>query len=102
MGEGSHTVSAFLFSLLFTGGIAYGDSCPCSVTDNFWNQFSVEFASVANGTIFYLCYGERKGGAFNNTSAFANYEVPNLSYPRVTNAVTLNIHRRGRGMSKDI
>ena len=79
-------------------GIDYENFCLCSVTTNFWNQFSVEFATVAKETVFYLGYGERDGGAFKNTSAFAQYEVPNLLYPRVKNAVVLNVHRKGRGL----
>ena len=64
----------------------------------FWNQFSIEFASVAKGTIFYLGYGERDGGAFRNTSSFARFEIPNMEYPRVTAAVVLNVHRKGNGL----
>ena len=80
-------------------GIDYENPCLCDVTSNFWNQFSVDFATVAKGTVFYLAHGEREGGAFRNTSAFAEYEIPNLEYPRVNGAIVLNVHRKGRGLN---
>lgn len=78
-------------------GIDYNDPCLCNVSGFFWDQFSVDFATVAKETIFYLADGERDGGAFRESSAFAQFEVPNLEYPRVTQTMVLNVHRKGKG-----
>ena len=85
------------FWWIHLGGIQYEGSCPCSVTTDFWVQFSTEFAQAARGTIFYLGYGERNGGTFQSTSFFATVEIPNLEYPRVTSAVVIVVHRKGEG-----
>lgn len=84
--------------LLITGdGIDYTSQCLCSVTTAFWAQFSTEFALAASGTVFYLSYGEKPGGTFQSSSFFATYELPNMSPPRVTEVVILNVHRKGQG-----
>ncbi len=73
------------------------NQCLCNVSFMFWVQFSIDFAKAAEGTIFYLAYGEREGGPFSTTSIFAEHELPNMQYPRVTAAVVLDIHQEGQG-----
>lgn len=67
------------------------------MTEAFWAQFSIQFASVASGTVFYLGNGEREGGVFQPDSNFAQYELPRLSPPRVNGVVVIVIHRKERG-----
>lgn len=55
------------------------------------------FARAASGSAFYLGYGEKENGVFQNTSFFAIHELPNLSPPRVTDVVVMVVHRRGQG-----
>ena len=78
-------------------GIEYVNQCLCKVSFMFWIQFSIDFAKTAKGTIFYLAYGEREGGAFSTKSVFAEYELPNMHYPRVSAAVVLDVHQVGKG-----
>ena len=85
--------------LFYIGGIDYSNSCPCGVTEAFWAQFSIQFASVASGTVFYLGNGEREGGVFQPNSNFAQYELPQLSPPRVSEVVVMVIHREEKGKS---
>ena len=60
------------------------------MTAAFWARFSVKFAQSAQGTAFFLGYGEKKNGAFNNMSSFfSQHELPNLSPPRVTEVVVM-------------
>ena len=79
------------YCTLFTlaDGIDYTNQCPCSVTVAFWERFSMQFALSAQGTAFYLGYGEKPGGTFQPTSFFAVHELPNLSPPRVSNVVVM-------------
>ena len=74
------------------------NQCPCEVSRAFFEEFSATFAKVAQGTVFYLGYGEREGGTFSMDSFFAQYEVPNLRTSVVTNAVVMVVHRNGIGM----
>ena len=67
------------------------------MTEAFWAQFSVQFASVASGTVFYLGNGEREGGVFRPDSNFAQYELPQLSPLRVSGVVVMVIHRKEKG-----
>lgn len=80
-------------------GIEYVNQCPCEVSRAFFEEFSSTFARVAQGTIFYLGYGERAGGTFSTESFFAKYEIPNLRIPEVTSAVVMVVHRNGTGTS---
>ena len=82
---------------LCTDGIDYSNSCPCAVTEAFWAQFSIQFASVASGSVFYLGNGEREGGLFQSDSNFAQYESPRLSPPQVKEVVVMVIHKEGHG-----
>lgn len=86
-------------SLYFADGIDYINSCLCSVSGSFWERFSIEFATAANGSVFYLGYGERSGGTFQQDSFFALYELPNLSPPRVSDVVVMVVHREKQGES---
>ncbi len=65
---------------------------------DFFEQFSLLFARAARGTIFFLGYGEREGGTFDETSFFAKYELPNLNPTEVTRVVVMLVHRRGEGV----
>ncbi len=80
-----------------TDGIEYNNSCPCSVSSDFFELFSILFARAARGTIFFLGYGEKAGGTFSENSFFAKYEIPNLSTSEVTRAVVMVVHRKDRG-----
>ena len=59
------------------------------MTTAFWAQFSIEFAQSAQGTAFFLGYGEKRNGTFQMTSFFSRYELPNLNPPRVTEVVVM-------------
>ena len=79
-------------------GIDFENPCLCSVTGNFWHQFSVEFGLAAEGSTFYLADGEDKDGAFRNNSFFATVELPSMRDDAVTRLVALIVHRKGVGM----
>ena len=81
----------FMHDTLFTpaDGIEYTNRCPCSVTTAFWARFSVKFALSAQGTAFFLGYGEKRGGTFQMSSFFSQHELPNLNPPRVTEVVVM-------------
>ena len=49
----------------------------------------MKFALSAQGTAFYLGYGEKSGGTFQATSFFAVHELPNLSPPCVSDVVVM-------------
>ena len=70
-------------------GIETTNRCPCSVTTAFWAYFSTQFALSAQGTAYFLGYGEKAGGTFNSTSFFSQHELPNLNPPRVTEVVVM-------------
>ena len=80
-----------------TDGIDYVNGCLCSVSDAFWQRFSIEFALAAKESVFFLGYGERSDGTFRPTSYFTVYELPNLNPPRVSDVVTMVVHRKGKG-----
>ena len=75
-------------------GLGYG-SCLCSVTYNFWSQFSLLFAKASSGIAYWLGDGERNGGTFRNESEFSNTELPNMNALEV---VAIIVHRKGEGM----
>ena len=75
-------------------GLGYG-SCLCSVTYNFWRQFSLLFAKASSGIAYWLGDGERNGGTFRNESEFSNTELPNMNALEV---VAIIVHRKGEGM----
>lgn len=59
------------------------------MTTAFWARFSVKFALSAQGTAFFLGYGEKSGGTFRMSSFFSQHELPNLNPPRVTEVVVM-------------
>ena len=89
--------SDFIILLICIDGMDYSNSCPCGVTEAFWAQFSIQFASVASDTVFYLVNGEREGGVFQPSSNFAEYELPQLSPSCVSEVVIMVAHRKGQG-----
>ena len=52
------------------------------------------FALSARGTAFFLGYGEKRNGTFQNSSFFSQYELPNLNPPRVTEVVVMVVTNR--------
>ena len=84
------------------GSIDFDNECPCSVRNAFWRQFSVQFAQVASGAVFYLADGEHINGTFSNTSFFSTAELPNLRDDSVTRLIVLLVHREGVGESLQI
>ena len=87
-----------LLLLLIESGIDFVNPCLCSVTGNFWSQYSAEFAIAAEGNTFYLADGEDSDGAFRDNSFFATVELPNMRDDAVTRLVALIVHRKGVGM----
>ena len=83
--------TVIIHGTLFTSadGIDTTNQCPCSVTTAFWASFSINFALSAQGTAFFLGYGEKENGAFQTSSFFSQHELPNLSPPRVTEVVVM-------------
>ena len=59
------------------------------MTSAFWASFSINFALSARGTAFFLGYGEKVNGTFQNCSFFSQHELPNLSSPNVTEVVVM-------------
>lgn len=80
-----------------TAGIDFQSPCLCSVTGEFWTQFSKEFAQAAQENVFFLTDGQADGGAFRNNSFFSTVELPNLRDESVTRLITLIIHEEGKG-----
>ena len=52
------------------------------------------FALSAQGTAFFLGYGEKRGGTFQPSSFFSQHELPNLTPPRVTEVVVMVVTNR--------
>ena len=59
------------------------------MTTAFWARFSTQFALSAQGTAFFLGYGEKAGGTFQSSSFFSQHELPYLTPPRVTEVVVM-------------
>ncbi len=81
----------------YIGGIDFTNNCTCSVTTQFWVEFSARFSQAAQGTVFFLGDGAREGGAFNPQSFFSTVELLNLSQEDVMRVVALIVHPKGVG-----
>ena len=82
--------------VMSTGGIDYVNECLCSVSGNFWDRFSVDFARASSGSAYWLGDGQRDGGAFSSSSYFSTVELPNMNADEV---VAIVVHRKGKGKS---
>ena len=82
--------------VMSTGGIDYVNDCLCSVSGNFWDRFSVDFARASSGSAYWLGDGQRDGGAFSSSSYFSTVELPNMNADEV---VAIVVHRKGKGKS---
>lgn len=80
-------------------GIDYTNYCLCNVTNQFWIQFSINFAQAARATDYWLGDGERPGGAYQSSSCFGSVELPNMTASAVNEVVVLLVHREGYGNS---
>ena len=68
---------------------------PCPLpgpTSVFWGKFSCSLAESTRGLAFWIGYGNRKGGAYQESSFFANYEFPKLTPDRVNGLVAIDIY----------
>ena len=75
--------------------------CPSSVTAVFWQEFSCRLGESATGIAYWVGYGDRKGGAYQSSSFFANYEFPKLIPDRVKRLAIINIHECGNDLGED-
>ena len=81
---------------LLTGGIEYYNDCRPEPVTAFWEEFSIQFATVAEGTVYWLTLGNA-GMAYHNNSFWATAEIPNLMPPRVSEVVVLDVHEKQVG-----
>jgi len=69
---------------------------PCPMTPGptvaFWEKFSCLLGESASGIAFWVGDGDRNGGAYKDTSFFANYEFPKLILARVNRLVAIDIY----------
>ena len=84
---------------LTTPGVDCANECNGVPVTQFWVSFSTMLGQRAEGVVFWLAWGERPNGTYQNTSFFAEYEFPALESPRVSRLVILNVHNRGVGES---
>ena len=82
-----------------TSGVDCENECNGVPSTQFWVSFSTMLGQRAEGVVFWLAWGERPNGTYQNTSFFAVNEFSALEYPRVSRLVTLNVHNRGEGES---
>ena len=83
---------------LNTSGIVCGvNACTDNPRTQFWASFSAMLGMRAEGVAFWLAWGERPNGTYQDTSFFAQYEFPYLQPPRVSRLVVLNVHSEGEG-----
>ena len=66
--------------------------CPVTPVVEFWKAFSRHFGESAKGIVYLIVDGNRKGGAFQNTSFFAKFEFPKLISSRIDRLVVININ----------
>lgn len=69
---------------------------PCPMmpgpTTVFWQKFSCLLGESAEGISFWVGYGDKQGGAYQDTSFFANYEFPKLTPDRVNRLVVIDMY----------
>ena len=73
--------------------------CNGNPKTQFWASFSTMLGQRAEGVVFWLAWGERENGTYQNGSFFARYEFPSLSSSRVSKLVVLVVHHEGMGES---
>ena len=66
--------------------------CPVQPSAAFWKAFSSHFGEAGKGVVFFVADGNRKGGAYENTSFFATVEFPKLTHPRVVRLIVIDIY----------
>ena len=74
------------------------NACPAEPTVAFWEAFSYHFGQSGRDVVFWIGDGDRKGGAYQNTSFFTTIEFPNLTYPRVVELVAIDIYECNKTM----
>ena len=82
-----------------TPGVDCSNVCDGNPSTQFWISFSAMLGQRAEGVVFWLAWGERPNGTYQNTSFFAMNEFSALQSPRVSRLVVLNVHNRGIGES---
>ena len=82
-----------------TSGVDCENECNGVPSTQFWVSFSAMLGQMAEGVVFWLAWGERPNGTYQNTSFFAKNEFSALKHPRVSRLVVLNVHNRGVGES---
>ena len=73
---------------------------PCPMpgpTSVFWGKFSCSLAESTTGLAFWIGYGDRKGGAYQEPSFFSTYEFPKLTPDRVNGLVVIDIYECSLG-----
>ena len=69
---------------------------PCPMTPGpttvFWQKFSCVLGESAMGIAFWLGYGDKVGGAYQDSSFFAEYEFPKLTPDRVQRLVVIDMY----------
>jgi len=81
---------------LLTGGIEYDNDCTAEPVTAFWKEFSIQFATVAQGAVYWLTLGNT-GMAYRDNSFWATAELPNLMPSRVSEVVVLDVHEKQVG-----
>ena len=68
--------------------------CPMAPgpTTIFWQKFSCLLGESATGIAFWVGYGDKIGGAYQDASFFAQYEFPKLTPDRVQRLVVIDLY----------
>ena len=80
-------------------GVDCMNVCNGNPRTQFWASFSTMLGQRAEGVVFWLAWGERENGTYQNGSFFALYEFPSLNSSRVSKLVVLVVHHEGMGES---
>lgn len=66
--------------------------CPITPVVEFWKAFSSRFGESGNGIVYWIGDGNRKEGAYQNTTLFTEFEFPRIKYPKVYKLVAIVIY----------
>ena len=66
--------------------------CPITPVVAFWKAFSTHFGESGLGIVYFIADGNRKTGAYQNISFFANFEFPNLISDRINRLVVIDVY----------
>ena len=66
--------------------------CPITPVVAFWETFSCHFGESGRGIVYFIVDGNRKGGAYQNTSFFVKSEFPKLISSRINRLVVIDIY----------